>query len=79
MTAEQERMLADANERLLAAGMEASNQYAADLLMQGKTVDEINAALKAYRIEQLEPWRVKSYRAIRRLIEEPRAPSHELQ
>ncbi|MER8431386.1 hypothetical protein [Mesorhizobium caraganae] len=79
MTPEQERMLAEANERLLAAGFEAANQYAAELLAKGRTIDEINAALKTYRIEQLEPWRVKSYRHIRRFILAPTAPTHLVQ
>jgi hypothetical protein len=61
------------------AGLVACREYAEELFAEGATCDEVNQALRRYKDEQLEPWRVKHYREIRRLIDEPGAPSLELQ
>lgn len=65
-------LLAEANGRLIAAGREACRD-ASELAAEGKTEDEVIAAIKRYAYEQLEPWRVRAYREIRRLIEEASA------
>lgn len=80
MTPDQETMLAEANERLLDAICAACGDYSDRLRAEGKTLEEINTSVRRYMLEDLEPWRVRSYRKIRRYIQAFRpAPTLSLQ
>lgn len=70
--------LEEADHTLRDAMKQALHDYAFDMYSRGVQHDEIAEKLDAY-FEVIKQWREEALNKIMRVIDEPKAPSHQLQ